>query len=73
MLSELENQSCRSPGSADSMRYYPISTTAIVLCRDNGMPLRVFDINRAGDLKRIVSGEDDVGTLVDNDTTRANG
>ena len=32
MLSELENQSCRSPGSADSMRYYPISTTAIVLC-----------------------------------------
>ncbi|MAS11113.1 UMP kinase [Endozoicomonas sp. G2_2] len=50
-----------------------MDTTAIVLCRDNGMPLRVFDINRAGDLKRIVSGEDDVGTLVDNDTTRANG
>ena len=49
-----------------------MDTTAIVLCRDNGMPLRVFDINRAGDLKRIVSGEDDVGTLVDNDTTRAN-
>lgn len=49
-----------------------MDTTAIVLCRDNGMPLRVFDINRAGDLKRIVSGADDVGTLVDNDTTRAN-
>lgn len=49
-----------------------MDTTAIVLCRDNGMPLRVFDINRAGDLKRIVFGADDVGTLVDNDTTRAN-
>ena len=50
-----------------------MDTTAIVLCRDNGMPLRVFDINRAGDLKKIVSGAEDVGTLVDNDTTRANG
>ncbi|MES1947342.1 uridylate kinase [Salinisphaera sp. C84B14] len=49
-----------------------MDTTAIVLCRDNGMPLRVFDINRAGDLARIVAG-DDVGTLVDNDTTRSNG
>ncbi|ERJ19920.1 uridylate kinase [Salinisphaera shabanensis T35B1] len=49
-----------------------MDTTAIVLCRDNGMPLRVFDINRAGDLARIVAGED-VGTLVDNDTTRSNG
>lgn len=49
-----------------------MDTTAIVLCRDNGMPLRVFDISRAGDLKRIVSGADDVGTLVDNDATKAN-
>lgn len=48
-----------------------MDTTAIVLCRDNGMPLRVFDINRSGDLERIVSGAPDVGTLVDNDTTRA--
>src|SRR5699024_5163422 len=42
--------------------------TAIVLCRDNGMPLRVFDINREGDLQRIANGADDVGTLVDNRT-----
>ncbi|ROO32248.1 UMP kinase [Salinisphaera orenii] len=48
-----------------------MDTTAIVLCRDNGMPLRVFDINRAGDLLRIVDGATDVGTLVDNNTTRA--
>ncbi|MES1925161.1 UMP kinase [Salinisphaera sp. T31B1] len=47
-----------------------MDTTAIVLCRDNGMPLRVFDINRTGDLKRIVFGEDNVGTLVDNNLTR---
>lgn len=43
-----------------------MDTTAIVLCRDNGLPLRVFDINRAGDLRRIVFGAEDVGTLVDN-------
>ncbi|MGB7754966.1 MAG: UMP kinase [Salinisphaera sp.] len=49
-----------------------MDTTAIVLCRDNGMPLRVFDINRPGDLMRIAMGADDVGTLVDNNTTRAN-
>jgi len=47
-----------------------MDTTAIVLCRDNGLPLRVFDINRPGDLKRIVCGAEDVGTLVDNMTTK---
>ncbi|GAB3683399.1 UMP kinase [Salinisphaera aquimarina] len=49
-----------------------MDTTAIVLCRDNGMPLRVFDINRSGDLRRIVDGAD-VGTLVDNNMTRNDG
>lgn len=49
-----------------------MDTTAIVLCRDNGMPLRVFDINGAGDLMKIVTGADDVGTLVDNNTTGRN-
>jgi uridylate kinase len=39
--------------------------TAIVLCRDNHLPLRVFDMNRAGDLMRIVMGAQDVGTLVE--------
>ncbi len=43
-----------------------MDTTAIVLCRDNGLPLRVFDITSAGALKRIVFGDTDVGTLVDN-------
>ena len=40
--------------------------TAIVMCRDNGIPLRVFNMFHAGDLKRIALGED-VGTLVSGD------
>ncbi len=42
-----------------------MDATAIVMCRDNNMPLRVFNLNNAGDLVRIVQGED-VGTLVTN-------
>ena len=40
-----------------------MDTTAIVLCRDNKMPLRVYDMFKGGDLMRIVKGES-VGTLV---------
>lgn len=40
--------------------------TAIVLCRDNNLPLRVYNMNRGGDLMRIIKGSRDVGTLVDN-------
>jgi len=43
-----------------------MDATAMVLCRDNGIPLRVFDLSRAGDLMRIVMGDTSVGTLVDN-------
>jgi uridylate kinase len=39
--------------------------TAIVMCRDNNLPLQVFNLNNAGDLLRIVGG-DDVGTVVTN-------
>jgi uridylate kinase len=42
-----------------------MDATAIVMCRDNGVPLRVFNLNNEGDLLRIVDGED-VGTLVAN-------
>lgn len=38
--------------------------TAMVMCRDNGMPLRVFDMFAAGALLAIVQG-DSVGTLVE--------
>ena len=40
-----------------------MDATAIVMCRDNRLPLRVFNLNNSGDLTRIVRGED-VGTLV---------
>ncbi|MEJ2645187.1 MAG: UMP kinase [Gammaproteobacteria bacterium] len=40
-----------------------MDATAMVLCRDNGMPLRVFDIFRQQNLVRVVRGED-IGTLV---------
>ena len=42
-----------------------MDATAIVLCRDHGMPLRVIDMNKEGVLKRTVMGEDE-GTLVSN-------
>ena len=42
-----------------------MDATAIVMCRDNGVSLRVFNLMNAGDLMRIVDGED-VGTLVAN-------
>src|SRR3569623_2160283 len=40
-----------------------MDATAIVLCSYYNMPLRVFDINQAGALRRIVYGADE-GTLV---------
>lgn len=38
--------------------------TAIVLCRDHQVPLRVYNMNKPGDLKKIVMGANDIGTLV---------
>jgi uridylate kinase len=43
-----------------------MDATAIVMCRDNGLPLQVFNLGNAGDLLRIVRGED-VGTVVTNE------
>ena len=43
-----------------------MDATAIVMCRDYRMPLRVFNLGTPGDLLRIVRGED-IGTLVTND------
>ncbi|WP_376695870.1 UMP kinase [Wenzhouxiangella sp. EGI_FJ10305] len=40
-----------------------MDTNAIVLCRDQSMPIRIINLNRAGELARVISGED-VGTLV---------
>jgi uridylate kinase len=40
-----------------------MDATAIVMCRDNHLPLRIFNLNNSGDLTRIVRGEE-VGTAV---------
>ncbi len=39
--------------------------TAITLCRENSLPIKVFDINEKGNLKRLVLGES-IGTTVTN-------
>ncbi|NQV51747.1 MAG: UMP kinase [Flavobacteriales bacterium] len=38
--------------------------TAFTLCRENNVPIIVFDMNRPGNLRRVVEGEQ-VGTLVE--------
>ena len=43
--------------------------TAICLCRDNGMPVRVFNMNKPGNLLRIVVGEEE-GTLITGDRSQ---
>jgi len=40
-----------------------MDATAVVLCKENNMPLRVMNINEQGALARLASGES-VGTLV---------
>ena len=40
-----------------------MDTAAIALCRDHGMPLRIYDMTVAGNLMRIMRGES-IGTLV---------
>jgi uridylate kinase len=60
----------------NAVKYYTISfdevyskglkvmdLTAITLCNENNLPIVVFDMNKSGNLKRLISGED-VGTLV---------
>ena len=40
-----------------------MDATAIVMCRDNHLPLQIFNLNHPGDLTRIVRGEE-LGTVV---------
>ncbi len=64
---------------ADARRYHTLTfsealekrlgvmdATAMSLCRDNGMPVIVFDVTRPGEMLRAVSGEQ-VGTIVRED------
>jgi uridylate kinase len=40
-----------------------MDATAISLCRDNGLPLNVFNLQKVGNIKRVICGEK-VGTIV---------
>ncbi len=40
-----------------------MDSTAVTLCRENRLPIRVFELGKRGNIKRVVMGED-VGTLV---------
>lgn len=40
-----------------------MDATAISMCRDNGLPLIVFNLHKAGNIRRVICGET-VGTLV---------
>ncbi len=40
-----------------------MDATALILCRDHDLPLRVMNINQEGALARLLAGED-IGTLV---------
>lgn len=55
--------SCLSFEEVISKDLKVMDTTAIVLCRDYNMPIRVYNMNKAGALKRVIAGEDE-GTLV---------
>ncbi len=43
-----------------------MDATAIVLCRDNDIPMRVMNINEPGALMRLVAG-DEIGSLVESE------
>jgi uridylate kinase len=48
-----------------SKRLKVMDSTAFTMCRENNMPLIVFDMNKKGNLKGIINGEA-IGTLVSN-------
>src|SRR5215203_5809573 len=46
-----------------SQKLNVMDMTAFTLCMENGLPIVVFDMNKPGNLRRVVSGKQ-VGTLV---------
>lgn len=38
--------------------------TAFTLCRENKTPIIVFNMNEPGNLKKVIAGEDDIGSTV---------
>jgi uridylate kinase len=52
------------------MKLGVMDLTAICLCRDHGMPVRVFQMDKPGALLSIVMGEKDEGTLIEASTEK---
>lgn len=66
------------PTSDSSATFYPrlsfdhalqeklgvMDATALVLCRDNNIPLRVMNIFKSGSIKRLINGEE-IGSLIE--------
>jgi uridylate kinase len=50
---------------AINKRLKVMDTTALTLCMENKLPIVVFDLHKAGNIRRVVSGES-IGTLVKN-------
>lgn len=48
-----------------SRNLHVMDLTAITMCRENNMPIYVFDMDTKGNLQRVISGEN-IGTLVRN-------
>lgn len=46
------------------LRLNVMDATAVALCREHDVPLRIFNIRDAGCLRRIVTGDNSEGTLV---------
>jgi uridylate kinase len=49
--------------TAINKRLNVMDMTAIVMCKDNNLPIRVIDLNAPGNLMKLVQGEN-IGTLV---------
>jgi uridylate kinase len=45
-----------------------MDSTAVTLCRDNRLPIRVFALGKRGNIQRVAVGED-IGTLVTESAT----
>ncbi len=48
-----------------SRKLHVMDLTAITMCRENNMPVYVFDMDTMGNLQRVIKGEN-IGTLVQN-------
>ena len=43
-----------------------MDTTALTLCMENNLPIRVFNMREPGNMKRVICGER-IGTRIAND------